>query len=1133
MTNAGTSQGNDWRYIPPLNINTVIQNPVSSIKFDPYEELFWTGSATGKVASWLPTNHFSRYTAFAISRHSGVHHIEPTENAIFTLTSTNLRATSRQGVPLGTYTPKTMQNMVSLHRLPGSSTFVLGGFDNKLIIYDFAKEKEIRTTDLESDETGIIIRYNGTNTFTADSLGRIHVKNPKNFETVRIITCHSDKVLDFDVQGHHLVTCGLSLQSKHSEKFIKVYDLRMYKHVSPISMNHCPQFVRFMPSYCDRLAVVYQTCFNRDQIDVQPNAWTNYPAGVRMLDMMSPVTSSIEFSMDTAIITSFDYSSTKNFLAVGNSMGMVNLFTDRDQPLVNENSKDTIFALPPVQPPVSFVIDDVSHSVGSIPIPFPQEDLVSNWPSELTQIVHRPRKPPSEMKNAKSIHYALQITNPRIHTNLKLFNIVPYFLDHEFIEIPSDQKVMESPIPVSIEKVKVSKLYKKRAPPVIQGANRRRKTTDDTVECYKWNVIRHVTMQSTHAMNLVANAVVQVVYYMTSLRNIVLQHICLNDSCITCELHFLFTAFPSKIGLEEGIVTMNLAWALARNGVSLKTGGVLSAIQQVTRTILDDMTVKDSDDSTVVTKFDRHLRCVRCQKVQNVEQGTVSFLTLNYASIQQASFCQLVEKSLHLGPDSGERQCEDCKEKTRMECKRKIRELSPVLLIDTNTSSVDYLEFWQRQLAADESRPVSFGEFGRVPESPLEKKQCRYGEACRDQRSCKYGHGLIDWAAEQTKLLDDIDGFGWKHYLPSRISAKVCDGIVRLSDISDVPNYEEPGAVIYELDAMISLIGNGQQDVVWTHPVTLLRESPVASTAWTLINEQLVSRLHDHEARHLDARWKLPAFIGYRQKGYEVAITERNVSDELFFAENNVALCPNDSAAVKAIDELPKKGDLVGLDAEFIRIKTNLLEFNGKSVQTKALGRASCLDVTGEKIIFDDHIKLDEDVEVVDYLTKFSGIVESDLSPQTSDKYLTTHKRLMLRMHVLIQRGVVFVGHAVHNDFAVINVHIAEPQIIDTVNLWRLGAQRMLSLQFLVREVLGESIQEFSHDSVVDARYTLKLYHKYLEMKENGIFGPEMRRMYAIMPPLACSPNPSGSPLTINTLRLPQDETAGPAPNSV
>ncbi|PIC12381.1 hypothetical protein B9Z55_028417 [Caenorhabditis nigoni] len=79
----------------------------------------------------------------------------------------------------------------------------------------------------------------------------------------------------------------------------------------------------------------------------------------------------------------------------------------------------------------------------------------------------------------------------------------------------------------------------------------------------------------------------------------------------------------------------------------------------------------------------------------------------------------------------------------------------------------------------------------------------------------------------------------------------------------------------------------------------------------------------------------------------------------------------------------------------------------------------------------------------------------------------------------------------------------------------------------------GESIQEFSHDSVVDARYTLKLYHKYLEMKENGIFGPEMRRMYAIMPPLACSPNPSGSPLTINTLRLPQDETAGPAPNSV
>lgn len=40
-------------------------------------------------------------------------------------------------------------------------------------------------------------------------------------------------------------------------------------------------------------------------------------------------------------------------------------------------------------------------------------------------------------------------------------------------------------------------------------------------------------------------------------------------------------------------------------------------------------------------------------------------------------------------------------------------------------------------------------------------------------------------------------------------------------------------------------------------------------------------------------------------------------------------------------------------------------------MQMRAVGRASCVDSTGERIIFDDHVKLTDDVEVVDYLTKF------------------------------------------------------------------------------------------------------------------------------------------------------------------
>ena len=66
-----------------------------------------------------------------------------------------------------------MTRMMAMCRMPGTSTFVMGGFQEKLIHYDFVKEKEIRTTDLKEGEHSIIIRYNGTNTFTADSKGNV------------------------------------------------------------------------------------------------------------------------------------------------------------------------------------------------------------------------------------------------------------------------------------------------------------------------------------------------------------------------------------------------------------------------------------------------------------------------------------------------------------------------------------------------------------------------------------------------------------------------------------------------------------------------------------------------------------------------------------------------------------------------------------------------------------------------------------------------------------------------------------------------------------------------------------------------------------------------------------------------
>jgi PAB-dependent poly(A)-specific ribonuclease subunit 2 len=53
-----------------------------------------------------------------------------------------------------------------------------------------------------------------------------------------------------------------------------------------------------------------------------------------------------------------------------------------------------------------------------------------------------------------------------------------------------------------------------------------------------------------------------------------------------------------------------------------------------------------------------------------------------------------------------------------------------------------------------------------------------------------------------------------------------------------------------------------------------------------------------------------------------------------------------------------------------------------------------------------------------------------------------------------------------------------------------------LSLKFLAWYLLNESVQVATHDSIEDARTALRLYHKYLELKEAGTLQDTLRDIY-------------------------------------
>lgn len=106
--------------------------------------------------------------------------------------------------------------------------------------------------------------------------------------------------------------------------------------------------------------------------------------------------------------------------------------------------------------------------------------------------------------------------------------------------------------------------------------------------------------------------------------------------------------------------------------------------------------------------------------------------------------------------------------------------------------------------------------------------------------------------------------------------------------------------------------------------------------------------------------------------------------------------------------DLPGKGDIVAIDAEFVLVQheESIINEYGSKVTTKegrhALARVSVIDCNSGDVIIDDYVLSQE--PVVDYLTRFSGIHPSDLDPANSPHHLVTMRTAYLKLRLLLDR---------------------------------------------------------------------------------------------------------------------------------
>jgi len=323
----------------------------------------------------------------------------------------------------------------------------------------------------------------------------------------------------------------------------------------------------------------------------------------------------------------------------------------------------------------------------------------------------------------------------------------------------------------------------------------------------------------------------------------------------------------------------------------------------------------------------------------------------------------------------------------------------------------------------------------------------------------------------------------------------------------------------FNMTAIISQVispdsNNNDTKHVLLHMKKLMEEkkTEINDTKWVLFNDFVIMESNVTEVTTFDS-YRHPCLIFFSQKEYESKFLMSSISSPNFpriDVDNAIipssvlqlnSLSQTPSIRLPTLTSLPGPGDLIAFDGEFVSVEAERATINAEGQRViseegrQVLARISLVDggpflvqqnlpKRPMRVLTDDYILSCE--PVVDYVTRFSGIVAEDLSPSTSRHAVVTNRTAYLKLRYFLDKKCIFVGHGLQKDFETANLFVPPNQIQDTVELWRLPSQRKISLRFLASHLLNADIQDEIHDSIEDAKTALLLYRHYESVSVQG-----------------------------------------------
>lgn len=513
------------------------------------------------------------------------------------------------------------------------------------------------------------------------------------------------------------------------------------------------------------------------------------------------------------------------------------------------------------------------------------------------------------------------------------------------------------------------------------------------------------------------------------------------------------------------------------------------------------------------------LKCSNVMKKQSISLACNLIYPTNELEKEDWSFCEILTKSL-CPQQTTPAWCDYCTKFIPTSQQRILQSLPKLLAINTGLQTRQHKQFWQSQMDRMVAKANTIEKArSTTPTLPgLSTKPCRYGDSC-SRLGCRFRHSF-DNAPPPVPINNPYCSNNW---LPHTIYMDLKNDKLHISaeenkenkdDQIDTNNKNESKK--YHLTAVVCAIKDNIGNDKKYNIVSLIRvpdsylpeDKEANENKWYLFNDFSIVPVPAQEAVWFSLDWKTPCVLYYSTPNILNAKTTiyPNLSREVFTEDVSIARNGNTAGITftpLGENETLKPGDLVAMDAEFVTLnqEESELRSDGKMSTVKpsqmSVARITCIrgqgGLEGTPFI-DDYISTQE--QVVDYLTKFSGIKPGDLDANFSSKHLTTLKSTYLKLRYLQDTGVIFVGHGLKNDFRVINLVIPPEQVVDTVFLFHLPHHRMVSLRFLAWHFLGIKIQSETHDSIEDARAALQLYKKYRQLEAQNRVGEALADLY-------------------------------------